>query len=43
MPRGYWVGCLNKFFEFDIRNSDQWLRKMLPEAFAIAFDENPDF
>jgi hypothetical protein len=29
---GHWVGYLNKYFEFDIRNFDKWLEGMLPEA-----------
>ena len=32
---------LKNYFEFDIRNFDQWLRARGPEAFATALDENP--
>jgi hypothetical protein len=38
---GHYVGYLKNYFEFDIRNFDQWLRARGPETFATALDENP--
>ena len=40
-PRGNWLDYLEKYFELDIRDLDQWLGALRPQAFAAALDENP--
>jgi hypothetical protein len=42
IPCAHWVGYLENNFDLDVRNLDQLLWKILPEAFATALVENPD-
>jgi hypothetical protein len=40
IPCAHWLDYLEKYFELDIRNLDQWPGTRCPETFGTALDEN---